>query len=316
MDLEDDNYKNFLLLKEYYDENCKCLVFVGEQKLNSNNKAKMYVLNANEIIEKNNFKKLFQEYLPLYIRNYDKLCNYEFGENISLNLLNYSNDIWQSSSILSTSNVESLGIMGELFNDFYINIVKDENILLTYSTKHGFAERNVRGVDISATTWEDDNLTLIFSESKFVKDIASATISLTEDIIGKDGSSYGHVSKEYINLYSYFIADQTHSIFTQRNNNNIKIINTLNKISKRLINFEKPIDVFNDLNVKIRFVFFAIYTDVVFDPNKRKEYFDKILFNFNQEVEKCGLNKYDIEIIFIPIKNNGVAIKEYMTKWD
>ena len=40
-----------------------------------------------------------------------------------------------------------MDIYGEAINDFYLNIVKDENILITYLSKRGYSERNVKGIE-------------------------------------------------------------------------------------------------------------------------------------------------------------------------
>lgn len=311
-----DDYKNFSILKEYFNENCKDLIFFGEQKIETNKIAKMYYLDTNKITEKNNYKKVFQEYLVLYARSYEKLRYIKINnEKISEDLIAYGKDTWGKKGYLLNKNIETLGIFGELFNDFYLNIVKDEHILLTYSNRHGFSERNVKGVDVVGCTCENKKLTMIFSECKFVADISSATTDLYEDIKGKNGNE-GHISKQYINEFSEYLIDKGHSLYDDSKDNTNIIINTLGEINEKVYNGALPIDVFNDLEVKIRFVFFAIYTDNKYTLAERIGNFNKIINAFNEEIIKTEINNYDIEVVFIPIKNNGVEIKEYMSTWD
>ncbi len=311
-----EDFKNFNILRNYFDENCKNLIFYNESYLEGKKYAKMYYLNVDSLTEKNNYKKVFQEYLVLYARSYERLRYFKFEDkSISSDLLRYGRSTWSQKGLLLNKNIETLGIFGELFNDFYLNIVKNENILLTYSSRHGFSERNVKGVDIVGCTVENQKFTIIFSECKFVESATSATNSLCEDITGKKEEK-GHISKEYINSFTDYLIDKGHSLYNDSSNDSNIILSTLNIINQRTYNGELPINVFNDLKVNVRFVFFAIYTDDKFTPLERKDNFNKILNNFNSEIVKVGIDNYDIEIVFIPITNKSKEIKEYMSKWD
>ena len=216
--------------------------------------------------------------------------------------------------MILTTNPKTLGIYGEAINDFYLNIVKNENILLTYSTKRGYGERNIKGIDVLASTWENDCLTIIFSECKFVESISKASGGLFDDIMGTE-EERAHISSDYINDYITFVVDKMHSIFSNIKDSE-KMMFVLDQLNNRVINGEKAIDVFNDLNIKIRFDFFAIYNDNRFTPDQIEKMYDKVLDAFDEQVKLTGIKKYDMEIVYIPIKNTSVSIKENMIKWN
>lgn len=313
------NYKDFETLKElkkYFYDNCKKLVFSNEMTLENNVRAKMYYVKVDEVTEKNNYKKIFQEYLLLYARSYEKLRYFKRENNdISTDLINYGKDTWNNDGLIITGDINSAGIFGELFNDFYLNIVKNENILLTYSSRRGFAEKNVKGVDVVGCTCENNKLTLIYSESKFVQSAYDAQKNLRDDINGKP-TERSHITSEYINKFSSFLMDKNHSLFNDSTENMEIIINTIDLINDKIYNKEIPIDVFNELGVKIRFVFFAVYTDNKFTAKEREDYYNNIFTDFNNQIVKTGIKEYEIEIVFIPIINKSTKIKEYMCKWD
>ena len=315
----DLNYEKFEKLRKYYNENCKPLIFSGERKLSTNNCCKMYFLDVTEEQELKNYKKVFQEYLALYVRSYDKLKYYkEIDENstddeILQYLVKYSSDIWNNTTLITTSTPETLGIYGEALNDFYINIVKNENILITYSSKRAYSERNVRGIDVLGTTWKNGNLTLIFSECKFVNSISKASIELSNDIKGTE-EEIGHVNKDYINSYITFVVNKSHSIFAEIDNQE-KIMSVLDELNDKVINGVKAIDAFNELNINIRFTFFAVYHDNKFTPDERQNMFEKVTDAFAENILYTGIKKYEIEVVFIPIKNNSSLIKEHMRQW-
>lgn len=318
--MRDNNYEIFMKIKEYYNNNCRPLIFIGEKKLTKNNKCKMYFCDVSLDQELKNYKKVFQEYLALYVRSYDKLKYYDDLKNdltdddISKTLTKYGNNIWNNTKLIITSTPKTLGIYGEALNDFYLNIVKNENILITYSTKRSYSERNVKGIDILASMWEDDNLTLVFSECKFVESIYKASTELSNDIKGSDDEP-AHVTAEYINGYMTFVVDKIHSIFSELSDSE-KIMLVLDQLNSRVIIGENAIDVFNSLNIKIRFDFFAIYNDNKFTPDEREKMYDKVLDAFETQIKLTGIKKYDIEIVFIPIKNTSTMVKENMIKWN
>lgn len=147
-----NNYEVFMRLRKYYERHCAPLIFYGEQRLENNDFCKMYFLDTTTEKELKNYKKVFQEYLFLYVRNYDTLFNFDNlreerdEDRISDALYINGKKTWYDESLIITSNPITLGIYGELFDEFYLNVVKKENILLTYSTKNSFNTRNIKGV--------------------------------------------------------------------------------------------------------------------------------------------------------------------------
>ncbi len=319
----DKNYEVFMKLRRYYEKYCAPLVFYGEQKLENNEYCKMYFLDTTSEKELKNYKKIFQEYLFLYVRNYDILFNFdnlkeEYDEDrISSALYLNGKKIWDDESLIITSNPITLGIYGELFDEFYLNVVKKENILLTYSTKNSFNTRNIKGCDTIGAIWEKDSLTLILSECKFYTDIKNASGSLIDDILGSKKEK-SHVTKEYINRYLNFVADKPHSIFSS-NEDNKKIISMYEKINHDILNASSEvssIDILNKYKVKIRFDFFAIYCDDAYTPKERENYYKNIADAFNRQIVNTGIENYSMEIIFIPTKNKSTEVKRSMYTWN
>ena len=308
-------------LKKYYDENCKKLVFIGEQNLEKNHNCKMYFLDVSVKQELLNYQKLFQEYLLFYIRNRDLLSYYnniicaETDNQISEALMKEGKIIHDNTGLYPQADVKKMGLYGELFDDFYINIVKSEEVITTYSIRSSFNHPNVKGVDIIGATIVNDEFELIFSEAKFINSISSASNNLCKDILGDD-KFIGHVTKSYINEYTSFFLNKSHSVFFDDNLGNI-IMEKINELNRLIIQESlSPIEAINKLNIKIRFDFFAIYHDTNYVIENRKQFFDKIIDAFNQNIKATEINKYDIEIIFIPTKNQSVDIKEAFETWN
>lgn len=310
-----------LKLRDYYKENCEKLVFVGEKRLSSNNNCKMYYLDISKFEEQKNYKKLFQEYLLFYIRNRDQLSSIKklkevsTVEEISEQLIYQGKLIHEDKGLYPTSDIKRSGIYGELFDDFYLNIVKEEEVISLYTLRGDYGNPNPKGVDLVSVSVESGNLKLIFSEAKFVTTISKATDALKEDIVGND-KQIGHVTKEYINDYSSFLLNKPHSIYLDKNNKDI-ILNSLVELNDTILNDEcKPIDAINKLNIKVRFDFFAIFQKNNKTIEQNKEYFNRIVDTFNSVIMDTGINNYDIEVIFIPINSKSMDIKTEFEKWD
>lgn len=313
--------ETILKLRNYYNKNCKNLVFVGEKVLEDNNKCKMYFLNVDNQTELQNYRKLFQEYLVFYIRNRDHLSSIksikkaDADELLSQNLLFEGKKIHENKGLYPQIEIPQSGIYGELFNDFYLNIVKQEEVISTYSMRSSFGVPNVKGVDIISVKLEEDNICLIFSESKFVHSISSAANSLCNDISGTVGQ-LGHLTKDYINSYTSFFMNKFHSIYFDKEKSKL-IMLKLNDLNDLIMNeYKQPIKAINDLNIKIRFDFFAIYHDTIYNIEDRKKYFEQIVDQFNKNVISTGIKNYDIEVIFIPTKNESMSIKRGIEEWD
>ena len=73
--------ENIYRLKEYYKRVCSPLVFVNETSLENNKNVKVYLYDFKTEEELSNFKKVFQEYLPFYVRNYDSISKYKISDD-------------------------------------------------------------------------------------------------------------------------------------------------------------------------------------------------------------------------------------------
>ena len=308
-------------LRDYYKTNCKQLVFVNEKRLSTNNKCRMYFLDVLEEQEAKNYKKLFQEYLVSYIRNRDSLsvCRSiacaNNDEELSVALLSEGKKVRNSGAYPDTE-INSAGIYGELFDDFYLNIVKDEPILMAYFVRSSFNIANPRGFDLVATKIDGDVLTIILSEAKFVQNIYKAKDALCNDIAGSQTQD-AHVSKEYINEYVSSFMNKDHSLYFDNLDSINKIRSKLNELNDLLLNENlNAIDAINRLGIRVRFDFFAIYHDNNHNIEERKQYFDDISNQFNANINETGILNYDTEIVFIPTKNTSVDLKGMMEQWD
>ena len=75
--------ENIEKLKEYYKKECSSLIFINETLLPNNKSAKIFLYNFTTDEELNNFKKVFQEYLPFYVLNLDYIESYTVDDTIS-----------------------------------------------------------------------------------------------------------------------------------------------------------------------------------------------------------------------------------------
>ena len=88
--------ENIEKLKEYYKKYCSPLIFVNETILPNNKSAKVFLYNFNTSEELENFKKVFQEYLPFYVLNFDSIENYIVDDTISKQLVKDAKYIYET----------------------------------------------------------------------------------------------------------------------------------------------------------------------------------------------------------------------------
>ena len=194
--------ENIEKLKEYYKQYCSPLIFVNETTLPDNKSAKVFLYNFNTSEELENFKKVFQEYLPFYVLNFDLIENYTVDNTISKQLVKDAKYIYET-DITPTRKTGINGIFGELYNDYYIKNVLNDEILLQYLSRKDFnnPDSESKGVDVVACNEKDGKLEIIMSEAKFVGNLSTAKNNLKDDISG----ATGHLNKEYINKYMNFV---------------------------------------------------------------------------------------------------------------
>ena len=112
---------NIDILKKYYKEVCTPLIFVNETSLTKLMNVKVYLYDFNKQQELENFKKVFQEYMTMYVRNDDIINLYDLSKNISEQLQKEFKKIYKTITPDRKTGVN--GIFGELFNDYYLKNV-------------------------------------------------------------------------------------------------------------------------------------------------------------------------------------------------
>ena len=133
--------ENIYRLKEYYKRVCSPLVFVNETSLENNKNVKVYLYDFKTEEELSNFKKVFQEYLPFYVRNYDSISKYKISdddEEISKMLVEKAKYIKFKSGSIPNRGVDKDGIYGEIYNDFYIRNIIDKDRLISYLSRRSY----------------------------------------------------------------------------------------------------------------------------------------------------------------------------------
>lgn len=303
--------ENIDKLKEYYKQNCSPLIFVNETTLPNNKNAKVFLYNFNTSEELENFKKVFQEYLPFYVLNLDLIDNYIVDDTISKQLVDDAKYIYET-DITPTRKTGINGIFGELYNDYYIKNVLNDEILLQYLSRKDFNSRDSesKGIDVVACNENEGKLEIIMSEAKFVGNLSTAKNNLKDDISG----STGHLNKEYINKYMNFVMYRQNGLDKGRNKEIQKLVTEFNtKKWREKLDF---IDCINELDCSCRFIYFA-----VFKQCKKREIHDfeeeilEIIQEFNQNIANTGINNYSIEVVFIPTFNESMALKRKMEEW-
>ena len=304
--------ENIYILKEYYKRICSPLVFVNETNLINNKNVKVYLYDFKDEDELYNFKKVFQEYLPFYVRNFDSISKYKITDNdeeTSKMLVEKAKYIKFKSGSIPNRGTDKDGIYGEVYNDFYIRNVIDKDRLVSYLSRRSYErpKGENEGIDIVGCGLKNDKLEITFSEAKFMTDIYSAKTNLISD-------TKNHLDKDFINDFMNFVIQRQGDIISERAEIINEKINEFNDIKEETgLSF---IEVLNKLEVTVKFIYFAIFNnkhrDILFYEEKIKE----IINSFNFNIENTGINNYEIEIVFIPTFNTSMDLKNKMEEWD
>lgn len=303
--------ENIEKLKEYYKQYCSPLIFVNETTLPDNKSAKVFLYNFNTSEELENFKKVFQEYLPFYVLNFDLIENYTVDNTISKQLVKDAKYIYET-DITPTRKTGINGIFGELYNDYYIKNVLNDESLLQYLSRKDFnsPDSESKGVDVVACNEKDGKLEIIMSEAKFVGNLSTAKNNLKDDISG----ATGHLNKEYINKYMNFVMYRQDGLDKRRSKEIQKLVTEFNtKKWKEKLDF---IDCINELDCSCRFIYFAVFKQC--QKRNIKDFEDQILEiiqEFNQNIVNTTINNYSIEVVFIPTFNESMTLKRKMEEW-
>lgn len=303
---------NIEILQDYYKRVCAPLIFINEFILENCCRAKVYLYDFKKEEELNNFKKVFQEYIPFYVKNFDRISRYkltESDEDISKLLISKARHIKKTENILPDRQIRMNGIYGEVYNDFYVRNVLQNERLITYLSRRSYERPNSenQGIDIVACSIKGENIEVVFSEAKFVTDINKAGIKLKDDV-------KSHVDKEYINNFLQFVMQKQGEVVNERK---IEINNKINEFNDLMEDEDiKFIEALNRMNFSVKFIFFAIFNneirETVIYENKIKE----IIEEFNSKVKETGINDYSIEVVFIPTFNSSMELKNKMEEWD
>lgn len=297
---------NIEILKKYYKEICTPLIFVNETSLKEITNVRVYLYNFNKQQELENFKKVFQEYMAMYVRNDDIINLYDLSQNISEQLQKEFKKIYKTITPDRKTGVN--GIFGELFNDYYLKNILNEEILLAYVSKKEFNNSNeAKGIDLVCCQDDGEKLEIILSEAKFVGNLNAARNSLIGDICGIDN----HLNTSYINSYMDFVLNRQQGLDKSRKDS---VTLKINEINKKIILEEKNfIDTINELGYSLRFIYFAIFQ---YENNRNianfKASVSELVESFNKQVSLLGVNNYKMEIVFIPTFNSSMDLKRKM----
>lgn len=298
-------------LKSYYETECSNLVFIGESTIDSNKNIKVYLYNLNNETELYNFRKLYQEYLFYYIYNHDFIDNMILPEDtlaISNYLVEKSKKV-STNQIVPQRTVDTSGIYGELFNDYYLRMVNKQFRFSTYIGKrnHSSGNKENLGFDLSMCEIKNNSLQVILSDAKFVSNIGSAKSGLLSDI-------NVHLDLNYINKYSNIVLKKQAEAMPERNNEINKLINKINfQVEEKNQTF---IEAINELNYSIKFIYFAIFqNEKDREVLKYKKKIEEIMNLFKTKISETEIKNYEIEVVFIPTLNTSMDLKNEMSNW-
>lgn len=260
--------------------------------------------------ELNNFKKVFQEYLIYYIKNYDTIESLIIPNTyseISRLLIDKGKKI-RKNPIIPQRNSRMNGLYGELFNDFYLRNICNSERFIAYISKRSYESGNHenKGIDNVVCAINDNSLEIILSEAKFLISISNSSTGLVDDT--------EHVNLNFINDYMNIVLQKQADLIPERK----AIINDrINAINDLVEEYDKTfIEAINQLGYSIKFVYFAIFNDSDRELLKYKSKIDNIVSGFNKNIITTGIINYSIEIVFIPTFNTSMELKNYMEEWD
>ena len=282
------------------------MIFVNESNLREYDNVRIYLYDFSKPNELENFKKVFQEYMAMYVRNEDIINYYDLSNGISEKLQKEFKKIYKKNT--PDRKTKYSGIFGELFNDYYLKNILNEDILLAYLSKKEFGnDGEAKGIDLVCCENKEDGLEIILSEAKFVGDLSSAKNSLINDISGEGN----HLNVEYINTYMDFVLNRQEGLEKRRQE---EVTLKINRINEKIYSEEKNfIETINELEYSIRFIYFAIFQ---YENNRDVENFRTAIYEisnqFEEQVIKTGINKYSMEIVFIPTFNTSMDLKNKM----
>lgn len=301
---------NYDILKKYYAEVCAPLVFIGDEITGDDNNIRVYLYDFSREEELKNFKKVFQEYMFMYVKNYDIIEQLDLTNDVATVLSKKFKKTFREDT--PNRKTKNNGIFGELFNDFYLRNILNENSMLAYVNRKAYSSNNeAKGIDIVFCNDNNKKLEIVLSEAKFVGSATDAKNSLISDINGHDN----HLNKEYIDSYMNFVLDRQNGLENNRKNSIINKVSAINR--KRIAEEKQFVDIINELEYSIKFVYFAIFQ---YENNRLIERFktsaEEILSEFDKKISDVGINNYTVDVVFIPTFNTSMELKRKMEETD
>lgn len=303
-------------LENYYYNEHKDKIFC--MKLCVDGKCFNILYNYDKKDEIEKFVSSFTEYLPYYVSNGDILECIDVNGTVSEKLSEISKRCWNGPSVPKRE-AKVNGIFGEVFLDFYERIIKKDKLASTYASRRDFRSNSEnKGFDNVLFKICEDNIELVFAESKFVVNKSHAQSSLIKDIKGEPATggkkeTPGHLTSEFMNDYIAFVVEKN-SFFSDSDKLLLKpFFKDLNDV---LINENgKFIAFLIAKNIKINCVFFAIFKNQSITPSDYIDAYDAIEAEAKQHLEAIGFKKYSLEIVFIPTFSESMEIKGAIDKY-
>lgn len=296
-------------IKQHYINNHKKKIFATKVVSST---CEYYILyNYDYNYELENFKNEFLYYLPYYVSNDDLLGTIDTTHDIDAQMEKRSKKIRRDSTIIPKRLISNDGIYGELFLDFYLRIVRNRNLIITYASKKDFkTKRESTGIDSVTYYIDGEKLNICFSEAKFVVDASSAKSELKNDIEG-DAEQLGHLTEKFINNYMQFIVEKGNNLsFVEKK----KFSVFLNKLNGELYNGKKFLKVLISEDICINFIFFAIFKSWKKKPEYLDLHYNEIKDSALEKINRLNIKNYKIEIVFIPTDNTSMTIKKEIEK--
>jgi len=297
-------------LIDYYNTNIKPKVFLQELLCEKNKFYILYIYDYEK--ELDNFRETYLNYLPFYIKNEDKLITLEDNGELSEQLEKRTRNIENGDSILPKRSSKVNGLFGELFLDFYLRIVRKRKLIITYASKRPFdSNYETTGPDNLVYGFDENHrLHVYFCEAKFVEGKDNAENSLLNDINGSSKKE-AHVCKKYINKYIQFVIDKKDDIDDIDKEYFKEFLEKANDQLQTNIDF---VSLLKQEHICVDFVFFAIFDSDFKESSKFKNEYKNIYDACNSQVKIMGLEDTSIEVVFIPVDNKPLFIKEEMVK--
>ena len=285
-------------LVNFYDSEFTKLIFEERKNIAGKPYYILYLHNTNK--EPEYFSSAFLHYLPFYVHSKEQLDSFDDG-SIKAELCTSSKRLWKTSPLIKSRKNEVNGIYGELFLDFYLKIVKKYKTFVVYANLVSYENNDeIKGFDNFTYYLNEEDIYLTLGEAKFVCSKSNAKTELLNDVDN-------HIKKSYFKDYSSFVfgkgssEDDSHVIYDLL----VRMNSKLNKDEKL-----SYLDLLKDENIKLHFVYFAIFTSNQFSTDDYDDFCNDLYKSFDDHVKR-EFPEFDIsiDIVLVPIINKSLDIK-------